>query len=306
MHKAVAKEGPRAPLFYLGVAILLPVFGIAAAQTVEQSDLEFCASQETAALKLACFEALTEVESKEAEPTAESLAEPPAEKVLVTTGVTTGAAGSGAETAVSAVKDNQVDAVDESIPGERVTADIAVDDTVDDRAVSEEALADETMVDEAVADETRAADTVPGTAVTAEKLADATVSDNAVADESRADATIVDKAVADETRADATITDSAVSEDSRADELGREYLDEEKVEEEDAEVRLTVREVVKGNYDVLYFHFANGQIWRQIESRRFSYPRNGEFEVVISRGMMNDYRLRVSGNSPMTPIKRLQ
>ncbi|MFT5500445.1 MAG: ribosomal protein S18 acetylase RimI-like enzyme [Woeseiaceae bacterium] len=276
MHKAVAKEGPRAPLFYLGVAILLPVFGIAAAQTVEQSDLEFCASQETAALKLACFEALTEVESKEAEPTAESLAEPPAEKVLVTTGVTTGAAGSGAETAVSAVKDNQVDAVDESIPGERVTADIAVDDTVDDRAVSEEALAD------------------------------ATVSDNAVADESRADATIVDKAVADETRADATITDSAVSEDSRADELGREYLDEEKVEEEDAEVRLTVREVVKGNYDVLYFHFANGQIWRQIESRRFSYPRNGEFEVVISRGMMNDYRLRVSGNSPMTPIKRLQ
>jgi ribosomal protein S18 acetylase RimI-like enzyme len=276
MHKAVAKEGPRAPLFYLGVAILLPVFGIAAAQTVEQSDLEFCASQETAALKLACFEALTEVESKEAEPTAESLAEPPAEKVLVTTGVTTGAAGSGAETAVSAVKDNQVDAVDESIPGERVTADIAVDDTVDDRAVSEEALAD------------------------------ATVSDNAVADESRADATIVDKAVADETRADATITDSAVSEDSRADELGREYLDEEKVEEDDAEVRLTVREVVKGNYDVLYFHFANGQIWRQIESRRFSYPRNGEFEVVISRGMMNDYRLRVSGNSPMTPIKRLQ
>jgi len=91
-----------------------------------------------------------------------------------------------------------------------------------------------------------------------------------------------------------------------ADNLGREDLDEDTDENENADVRANVSEVVKGTYDVLYFHFANGQVWRQIEPRRFRYPRDREFEVIISRGMMGDYRLRLDENSPMTPIRRVR
>jgi hypothetical protein len=230
MHKAVAKEGPRAPLFYLGVVVLLAIIDIAAAQAVEQSDLELCARQETAELKLACFEVLTNVESKHAGPTADVAPEPPpesdaAEKALITTGAAVGVAASDVESVA---------------PAPAPTAE--------------------------------------------EELAD----------------------VGDKARADATVVDRAVAEEMRVDELGREHLDEKNVGKEDADVRVTVREVVKGSYDVLYFHFTNGQIWRQTESRRFNYPRKGEFEVVVSRGMMGDYRLRVAGNSPMTPIRRLQ
>jgi len=91
------------------------------------------------------------------------------------------------------------------------------------------------------------------------------------------------------------------------DEIGREYLDEKKVDEkEEPVVRVTVSGVVKGGYDVLYFHFVNGQVWRQIESRRFSYPRNGEFDVIIESGMMGDYRLRLDTGGPMTQIRRIK
>ncbi|RLA29446.1 MAG: hypothetical protein DRQ63_00815 [Gammaproteobacteria bacterium] len=93
----------------------------------------------------------------------------------------------------------------------------------------------------------------------------------------------------------------------RVDEIGREHLSEEKnVEKEETVVRATVSEVVQGGYDVLYFHFANGQVWRQLESRRFSYPRDGEFDVVIDTGMMGEYRLRLDAGGPMTRIRRIR
>ena len=57
MTKARPKEGPRAPLFYL-LALYIGCASIAAAQTVELSDLEVCAGLETPELKLACYEAI--------------------------------------------------------------------------------------------------------------------------------------------------------------------------------------------------------------------------------------------------------
>jgi hypothetical protein len=91
------------------------------------------------------------------------------------------------------------------------------------------------------------------------------------------------------------------------DELGREHLDEEKVDQEEKTVvRATVSKVVKGSYGVLYFHFTNGQVWRQIESGRFSYPRDREFDVIINTGMMGDYRLRLAAGGPMIRIRRIR
>lgn len=103
---------------------------------------------------------------------------------------------------------------------------------------------------------------------------------------------------------------AAVAEEDQidvADDFGLEHLDEaQDVEKEEPLVRATVSEVVKGGYDVLYFHFANGQVWRQIESHRFSYPRKGEFDVIINTGMMGDYRLRLETGGPMIRIRRVK
>ena len=197
-----------------------------AAQTVEQSDLERCASLETSELKLACFEALAAGEEAKVEPAVDPAPESPAEPFATESALATGAAAGVAEPDAESMA-----------PIPAVTAD-------DEQADGPDAVAQERP------------------------------------DEEYADA---------------------------IDELGREHLDEEKVDEkEEAVVRVTVSEVVKGSYDVLNLHFANGQVWRQLESRRFSYPRNGEFDVIIDSGMMGDYRLRLDRGGPMTPIRRVK
>jgi hypothetical protein len=270
MQKAVAKEGPRAPLFCLGVAFLIAAGGTAA-QTVEKSDLERCASLETSELKLACFEALTASEGTEAEPAGNVAPEPlpesaATEKALITAGAAAGVAGSDpgrvAPAPAAVADDDQADAADDlgqETPNE-IQADVATD-------LGRE-LADEEQVD--LADEL----------------------DRAHPDEAQVGiADEIGGGHPDEAQADL------------ADEIGREHLDEEK---EKALLHATVREVVKGRYDVLYFHFTNGQVWRQVESRRFSYRRDGEFDVIIDSGMMGDYRLRLDTGGPMTRIRRVQ
>ncbi|MDA0992549.1 MAG: hypothetical protein O3A13_02825 [Proteobacteria bacterium] len=71
-------------------------------------------------------------------------------------------------------------------------------------------------------------------------------------------------------------------------------------------VTAKVVEVSKGRYNVLYFHFDDGQVWRQIEGRRFRYPKDGDFEVTISKGLLGDDQLRVEGSGAMTRIRRIQ
>jgi hypothetical protein len=226
MYKAVTKEGPRAPLFCLGVALLIAAGGTAA-QTVKHSDLELCAGLATSELKLACFEVLAAGEEAKVEPAVDPAPESPAEPSATESAIlATGAAAGVAEPDAGSMA-----------PIPAVTAD-------DVQADSPDAVAQERP------------------------------------DEEYADA---------------------------IDEIGREYLDEEKVDKkEEAVVRVTVSEVVKGGYDVLYFHFTNGQVWRQVESRRFSYPRDSEFDVIIDTGMMGDYRLRLAVGGPMTGIRRVK
>ena len=226
MHKVVAKEGPRAPLFCLGVALLIAASG-SAAQTVEQSDLEHCASLATSELKLACFETLTARRGAAAKPAADVAPEPSlesatTEKVLITAGTAVGVAESDAESVA---------------PAPAVVADDELSDSPDESGLERP-------------------------------------------DDEYADV---------------------------VDEIGREHLDEKNVDEKEAAaVRMSVSEVVKGSYDVLYFHFTNGQVWRQVDSRRFRYPRDVEFDVVIDTGMMGDYRLQLDAGGPRTQIRRIK
>jgi hypothetical protein len=90
--------------------------------------------------------------------------------------------------------------------------------------------------------------------------------------------------------------------------LGEEHLLQEgkPVKADPFPVTAIVREVTQSRSGRLYFHFSNGQVWRQNEARRFRYPRDQEFEVTISKGMMGDYRLRVDEDGPMTRIRRVE
>ena len=92
--------------------------------------------------------------------------------------------------------------------------------------------------------------------------------------------------------------------------LGEEHLDrpetKEKASDEDEVIHATVIEVTKDRNRILYFHFGNGQIWRQNEARHLEYPRSGEFDINITRGMMGDYRMRIGDNGRMVRIRRVQ
>ncbi len=92
-------------------------------------------------------------------------------------------------------------------------------------------------------------------------------------------------------------------------EFGQEQLDrpEKKEEEKENEIfRATVTDVTEGHNNVLYFHLDNGHVWRQIEARHLQYPKNGEFDINITRGMMGDYRLRIGDNGRMVRIRRVE
>ncbi len=91
--------------------------------------------------------------------------------------------------------------------------------------------------------------------------------------------------------------------------LGEEHLDRSeagKNADEDEVFHATVTEVTRGHNRILYFHFDNGQIWRQMEARHLEYPSSGEFDISITRGMMGDYRLRIGEDGRLVRIRRVQ
>lgn len=90
-----------------------------------------------------------------------------------------------------------------------------------------------------------------------------------------------------------------------ADEFGREHL--ERTEDPDQEtLEATVIDVTKTGYGELVFHLDNGQVWRQQEKRYYPYPRNREFAVTISRGILGEYQLQVEGTGRKVTIRRIR
>jgi len=87
-----------------------------------------------------------------------------------------------------------------------------------------------------------------------------------------------------------------------ADAFGREHLQDD----EPGSLQARVTEVEKNRYGALIFHLDNGQVWRQMEPRYFPYPRSAEFDVLITTGMMGEYRLQVDGGGRKVKIKRVK
>lgn len=85
--------------------------------------------------------------------------------------------------------------------------------------------------------------------------------------------------------------------------FGREQL---ATAENEGVIKAIVVDVTKAHNKALNFHLANGQIWRQLEPRHFQYPKQGHFEVIISQGVMGEYRLRIDGKGRMVRIRRIK
>lgn len=231
MRNVVPKEGPRAPLFFAVITILLSA-NLTNAQTVDVATLEVCAALETEALKLACFEA------------------------IISTGRT---------------------AVSEVAPTGAASPTSAVVPKV-------------TNVSKVPAK-------IEATSQTAGSMAAPPVS---------AVPSAVEAATDDAKPSLATDAIAASTERSVADELGREQLAKHDKEEQDEAVKATVVDVTQGYNNDLRFHLANGQIWRQIEPRHLQYPKNRDFEIEISQGMLGEYRLRIGKNGRLVRIRRTQ
>jgi len=252
--------------------LLLISADIATAQTVDLSTLEICAGLETQELKLACFEAITASgktpEIRQREAVDSPLSDQPVAEIEARP-----EAQPPAE--VMPQEAPAVDAALESTPAAVSTSTAAVTVTTEPPV-------------EVMPQEAPAVDATPESTPAAVATWTAAV------------------AVTPEPSA-ATVT--TTPEPLASSQLGEEHLDRpeaDKKANEDEVFHATVTEVTRGRNKILYFHFDNGQVWRQMEPRHFQYPKNGEFEIYITRGMMGDYRLRIGDNGRMVRIRRVQ
>jgi hypothetical protein len=272
MTKARRTEGPCAPLFYSAAATLLLCGKVSTAQTVDLSELEHCAGLATQDRKLACFEAI--ITGSKAPDTLEPEAidlpgsEPPVAEI-------------------EAVPEAQPPT--EAMPQDAPAVDVATDSTPVAVAASSAAVVVETEPP---------AEVMPQDEPVIDAAPDSTPV--AVATTPAAVAATAEPAVA---------TVPTTTEPSASSQLGAEHLDRPATEEANDEEEVfyaTVTEVAKGRNKILYFRFDNGQVWRQLEARTLTYPKSGDFDVQITRGMMGDYRMRIGDNGRMVRIRRVK
>ncbi len=272
MSKARRLEGPRAPLFYSAAALLLLSGKITTAQTVDLATLEHCAGLETQDLKLACFEAVIAGSKTADTPETEG-----AEILVSEPQVAEIEAVSGAEPPAEVMRQEApaVDPAPGSTPAAVVTPTVAV------AVTTEPPVAVKPQEEPAV-------DVNSGSAPAVAAMSTAALS------------------VTPEPSAAAVATTPEPVANSQ---LGEEHLDRPETEEkanEDDVFHATVTEVTQGHNRILFFHFDNDQVWRQIEARHLEYPRSREFDINITRGMMGDYRMRIGDNGRMVRIRRVQ
>lgn len=71
-------------------------------------------------------------------------------------------------------------------------------------------------------------------------------------------------------------------------------------------IAFTVERSVKDGVRRQVFYMADGQVWRELGQSQLFYPKRQGFDVVIDRGSMGDYRLRVEGKGPRVRVVRLR
>ena len=76
--------------------------------------------------------------------------------------------------------------------------------------------------------------------------------------------------------------------------------------DKDESYHATITQVQEGNYRILYFTTEEGHVWRQVEARRFWYPKKKPFKVTIVQGRMGNYQLKVDGKGEFASVKRLK
>ncbi len=108
------------------------------------------------------------------------------------------------------------------------------------------------------------------------------------------------------TRTMTTTTAPITSEPAAVADLGSEQIESRNNPNQNVSIQATVVDVSKGYNRDLRFHLANGQVWRQIEPRHFEYPKNQEFDIEISRGLLGAYRMRIGEKGRMIKIRRIQ
>lgn len=87
--------------------------------------------------------------------------------------------------------------------------------------------------------------------------------------------------------------------------FGGEYL--ESVEASRSKtMSAAVVDVTTTGYGELVFHLDNGQVWAQLEKRYFPYPRNQQFDIQISVGVLGEYQLQVGGTGRKVTVKRVK
>ncbi len=82
-------------------------------------------------------------------------------------------------------------------------------------------------------------------------------------------------------------------------------LNEENKKAVKISIKAKVVKVSELKRNLKIFYFDNGQIWKQSKADYISIPKNKEFDVIISKGAIGDYRLRVNGKGKMTRVKRI-
>ena len=80
-------------------------------------------------------------------------------------------------------------------------------------------------------------------------------------------------------------------------------LRERPEEREPESLRSSITRVNRDPYDRLEFHLENGQVWKQIETRRFSVPRENPV-AIVRPGALGSYRLYLENESRWTRVKR--
>ena len=270
MTKAVPKEGLRAPLFFIAACAGLLLSAVAGAQTIDRADLQRCAALPSTELKLACFEALAapDAAQSETELADAEIADPAPVAVPAAAGVAVATEPkpvTGPTPEPARAAESAPPFKPEPVAGDTPAAAAAVEaDTA-------------TAVPEPTPAKVEADATAPHPmeSVTADVSA---------------------------------TTIAAAGSQAAPDEYGEEHLQRQARQDEENEepeaVTARVQKVTTGYANKLYFHFENGQVWRQQASGYIRYPKGQAFDVEITRGMMGDYQMRVDGEGRLTRIVR--
>ena len=105
-------------------------------------------------------------------------------------------------------------------------------------------------------------------------------------------------------KADAATSSSPSLEDRPR--FGQKYLESEREQQRSEKTTYTLTGAYKNKSELWVFEFDNGEVWRQLEARYLSVPRDLPATAELSRGIFGSYNFRIGGNGRTIKVKRLK